>query len=341
MAIAVVKAVNQLSADNSVPNEFVLLRSGWNDYADGQLLFDAEAAGLVMARYAKRGLELTADYEHQSLSYPPVEAPASASKWTPELRNGDLIAASIKWTPRAARMIADGEYRYFSIAARIDTETKRIVEVINFGLTNLPAANGIEPLKAASITGAIPRQEKNEMKTVLVALGLSAELEESAAVVEASRLAELKRDVLAITKKSSVAEAIGALRAWEHSHEQVVALSAQVAKAEAEKRGLEFDALVAKGSADRKLTPAQLKGKWLADMRAREGGVIELKSYLEETPAFVEAKTEEPKETAASAESVSAEEWAVARAFVGDDTVAIKKRIAEIRELNASLKGKA
>lgn len=341
MGLIEIRAVAQLGLESdAAPSEFRLLAAGWNDYADGKLLFDAEAAQSVMQRYEARGLELTADYEHQSLTHPPVEAPASAKRWVPELRGGELWATSIAWTKRAAQYISEGEYRYFSIAARVEPKTKRIVELINFGLTNLPAANRISPLMAASITGAT-RQEQTEMKTVLVALGLSAELEESAAVVEASRLAELKRDVLAITKKNSIAEAVGALRAFADAHAQVVALSAQLAAIEAEKRGMEFDALVAKGIADRKISPALAKGTWIAEMRKRDSGCVELKAYLAETPALVDSKADAPQSIESAPEDVFTEsEIRVARAFVGDDSEEIAKRIREVRASNVNpLKG--
>ena len=147
--------VASISADGSVPTELRLFHAGVNKYSDGdQIDYDDEAAESMMSRYRERGIDLMADYEHQSLVRPPVEAPASAKKWTPEPRSDGFYATDIKWTDRAKEMIAAGEYRYYSIAARVNPKTKRVAEIINFALTNNPAANNLSPLKAASITAA-------------------------------------------------------------------------------------------------------------------------------------------------------------------------------------------
>lgn len=140
-----------ISNDGNVPSEIRLFQSGINHYSDGdKILFDEEAAESVMKRYREKGIDLMADYEHMSLQRPPIEAPASAKKWVPEVRGGDLIASSIGWTERAKSMIAAGEYRYYSVACKVDPKTGRCMEMINFALTNNPAAVGIAPLKAAS-----------------------------------------------------------------------------------------------------------------------------------------------------------------------------------------------
>lgn len=143
--------VASIGIDGNVPSELRLFHEGVNEYADGdRILFDEEAAQSIMSRYQSRGIDMMADYEHQSLQRPPIEAPASAKKFTPEVRGDGLYAADIRWTDRARQMITAGEYRYYSIAAKVDPKTGRAVELINFALTNNPAAIGIAPLKAAS-----------------------------------------------------------------------------------------------------------------------------------------------------------------------------------------------
>jgi phage I-like protein len=318
---------------SAVPTEFTLLRAGFNEFVDGKLLFDDTAAQSVMQRYQARGLELMADYEHQSLSVPPVVAPASAKKWTPELRNGDLVAANIQWTEKAASMIAAGEYRYWSIACRVDPKTMRVVEVVNFGLTNTPAANGIAPLVAASLAAGGQPEEPKNMKTVLVALGLSADMEESAAVVEAARFAELKRDILALSGKTSIAEALGVLRAQAQSHDQVVALNAKVAQLETEKRAQEFDALVKQGETDSKISPAMAKGEWIAQLRGKVDGCEQLRAFLASAPKLVQSAAEAPKDVQVSGDpELTADEIMVAKNFCAEgDTEALEKRLNDIK----------
>jgi hypothetical protein len=140
------KAQPKAQTKPTAPTEIRLLRAGWNDYEGGSLLFDTEASQAVMAKWRERGLELMADYEHQSLTVPPIVAPAAAKRWVPEVRRGDFYATQIEWTAKARAHIEAGEYRYFSIAARVDPKTQRVREMINFALTNNPAANRIDPL---------------------------------------------------------------------------------------------------------------------------------------------------------------------------------------------------
>lgn len=326
---------DQYADANAVPSEFCLLNAGWNEYSDGRLLFDEEAAQSVMQRYAARRLDLMADYEHQSLSPLPVIAPASAKKWTPEVRNGALYATAVQWTAKARDMIAAGEYRYFSIACRVDPKTFRVVEVINFGLTNTPAANGIAPLMAASLNSGMRPGESQTMKTVLVALGLSADMEESAAVAEAAKLADFKRDVMAIAQKSTTADALGTLRALAASHEQVVALNAKVVQLESEKRQQAFDALVKQGEAAKQLSPAMVGGEWIAQLRDKTDGIEQLRAFLATAPKLVQSQAEAPKEAQASGDAeLTSEEIEVAKRFCAPgDADALRERLEGIKAI--------
>lgn len=319
-----------------VATEFCLLKAGDNSYADGDtILFDDEAATETMKRYSARGLDLMADYEHQSLARPPVQAPASAKKWVPEVRGGSLYATQIAWTTRAKSMLTEGEYRYFSIACRVDTKTRRCVELLNFALTNLPAGNGIQALVAASRTF----NEENEMsKTLIVALGMNADADETAALSRASRLADLERDVLALTKAKSLNEASGVLHAMRESHEQVVALNARVVQLESDAKGADFDALVKQGQADSKLSKAQAGGEWIKSMRARATGLDELRGYLKEAHAIVAASTAivENASAVVDGEELTADEIAIARKFVAEgDNAALTKRLEGLKALKA------
>lgn len=319
-----------MDAPDKVPSEIRLLKAGSNEYAagdtDAQLLFDADSAQQVMARYQKRGIRLKADYEHQSLQQPPIQAPASAKRWTPEIRKGELWATDIQWTRKARQMIADGEYDYFSIAARRDT-SNRITEIINFALTNNPAANGIEPLVAASITA----QPEKRMKTVIVALGLRADAEEADALAAVSSLKEFEREIVTLSGKSDRAGALGALRAMHQSHEQVVSLTASVKQLEADKRGQEFDALVKKGQDAVQISPAMANGEWLKALRGKEDGVAQLTSFLASAPKLIAGDA--PREVVKigeTAEGFTKEEIAIAKTMTGGDPVALKANLTAL-----------
>jgi phage I-like protein len=328
-------SLGDYASAEDVPSEFTLLKAGVNEYVDGDtIVFDSDAATAVMQRYTKRGIELMADYEHQSLQVPPVIAPAAAKKWVPEVRDGALVASSIAWTDKARAMIAAGEYRYFSIAARVDVKSKRIVELINFALTNNPAANQIAPLVAASrrfdeeapspVTTHTESEQMPMSENVVMALGLKADTDEASAVVEASTLAGMKKELLEITKARSVADALGTIRAYGEAQRQLLAMQARMHEIETEKRKAEFDALMKQPDVLQKLSPALQKSEWLANLRSKDDGPAQLRSFLASAPMFVPPAEEQ--DTVESVE-ISDSEMQMIKRFVGDDADALKARI--------------
>lgn len=324
---------------DGVATEFCLLKSGANSYADGDtILFDDQAAAETLKRYTARGIDLMADYEHMSLSRPPQPAPASAKKWVPEIRGGDLYAAQIAWTDKAKSMLEAGEYRYFSIACRVDAKTNRCVELINFALTNLPAGNGLTALVAASRN--FNEQDDEMSKTLIVALGMNADADESAAVAKASRLADLERDVLALTHTKTLHEASGVLHAHAAAHGRVLALTAELEQAKRKSLSAEFDALVKQGQDDKKLTKAQASGEWIATMRARDTGCDELRAYLKEACVLVAKSADivENEKPVEKSEDISAIDKKIAERLVGQDPVALKKHLDDLRAYRVSLK---
>lgn len=184
------------------PEAFQIFAAGDNDTAKGLFLFDDQAAASVMAAYAEHRVDLTMDYEHQALAYPPIEAPASCMSWVPEIRNGGLWATQCKWTDRARSFLSAGEYRYFSPAFEhedVDDQRQRVVKVLNVALTNIPAMRGIAPLVAASRLDRTGK-ETHAMDWEAKAKQLEAQLTELTA-----KLTALESDKAELTAKLNAA----------------------------------------------------------------------------------------------------------------------------------------
>lgn len=118
----------------------------------GTFILTDEGAAEVMQRYIEHGTDLHFDYEHLSIEPEKNATPdlAAAAGWFDlELRNDGLWAVNIRWTPRAERMLRDGEYRYISPAFHADEEGY-IHELVNIAITNLPATDNLNALVAAS-----------------------------------------------------------------------------------------------------------------------------------------------------------------------------------------------
>jgi phage I-like protein len=182
----------------AVPGEFCVFRQGLNETEKGTFLFDETAAELVMSHWTERKIDLSMDYEHMSLHDPPLEAPNSATRWIPQVRNGELWATEVKWTDRAGGYLLAGEYRYFSPAFEFEEKSRRVTKLINIALTNNPAMRGITPLVAASTNAKETRMDFEKLYNELKAANatLTAELSATSAKVTelTAQLANKKKD---------------------------------------------------------------------------------------------------------------------------------------------------
>ncbi len=137
-----------LDSDGKPPKEFCIFPFGKFETSKGTFVFDEKAAKSVLGFYKDQGNDLSIDYEHMAVCDPPVIAPA-AGHFNLELRKEGLYAVQVRWTPRAAEMLKNKEYKYFSPAFAIDKESHRITKLLNIALTNIPATKNMAPLVAA------------------------------------------------------------------------------------------------------------------------------------------------------------------------------------------------
>jgi hypothetical protein len=136
------------------PSEFRIFTAGAVDTVKGTFVFDDVAAAAVMAEYEKHGIDLMIDYDHASLgtgmSPDPAQAGKAAGWFNLQLRNGELWAVNVRWTPPAAEALSRKEWRFMSPAFTTD-ESGRVTSLLNVAITNLPATRNLQPLMAASL----------------------------------------------------------------------------------------------------------------------------------------------------------------------------------------------
>lgn len=145
-----------IGADGELPTEFRIFVQGWNDSEKGKYLFDAEAAKDVMDAYQAWGVDVAIDLEHQMLIDGPSVDPTArdARGWCKlEVRNGELWAVGVTWTPDGDARLAQKRQRYVSPAFTSDPKSKRITQIINIAITALPATHNTPALVAASLSG--------------------------------------------------------------------------------------------------------------------------------------------------------------------------------------------
>lgn len=158
--------------DGALPTEFRLFVKGWNDTEKGRFLFDDDAAASVMTAYASWGVDLMIDLEHQSLEVEPGAPDPTARDargWCRlELRNGELWACDVRWTPDGTARLQNKTQRYVSPAFEADPETNRVLQMINIAIVAMPATHNTPALVAAS------RKELGRMDPKLVRQALEA-----------------------------------------------------------------------------------------------------------------------------------------------------------------------
>lgn len=263
------------------PKEFRLFRAGANETTKGVFLFNEESQKSVMDAFVKHGAELVLDYEHKMLEWGARADDMIAAGWfLPELRDGELWATNVRWTPKATAHLRNAEWRYTS-PAFVTGEDGRILELINTAITNLPATHGLDALVAAAarflsrnpqdtqptrtnqITPAEPAKKETSMKNILIALGLSESASEADAIVALSRLrdgtAQDKQaitQVLSIAETKTIEEAIGKVAGLRDEAAKVSKLSARVVELESGLRKKEVEAIVGEKVTAGFLTPA-------------------------------------------------------------------------------------
>lgn len=160
------------------PAEFRIFAFGTIQTVKGDFVFDQEAAERVLETAERWGNRFSIDYEHQAVL---GEGPAPAAAWFDlELRDDGLWAVNVEWTERAAEFLRQREYRYFSPAFDFDPKTRRITELVNVALTNLPATREMQPLVA---------KRSVDRRTAAIAAAMSFRAIEAGLLKEIGRIA--------------------------------------------------------------------------------------------------------------------------------------------------------
>lgn len=213
------------------PTEFRVFPAGPFTTTKGIFIFSPKSAQDVMTAHAARALPLMGDYEHQtdaeSFGFPPMEAPASATEMTPEIRANaqgqpELWVKDVKWTDRAKSYLESGEYRLFSPVFG-HTPDGEITSINRIALTNKPAMDGLVPLVAA--TEAEDDAQESDMKCT-----------NTECVATATELSELKARCTALsTENEQLTAKLKTFDQWaqeeKKEHEQLTALTGQTDKA--------------------------------------------------------------------------------------------------------------
>jgi hypothetical protein len=133
-----------------LPTEFRLFRRGSNQTSKGTFVFDDLAAQSVMTSFRQEGTRGMFDLEHLSLDTRAPNYDPDARGWYDlEVRNGELWAVNVNWTPDGQRRLTEKTQVYTSPAFDVD-EQGRVTKVYNVAITAMPATYAPAALVAAS-----------------------------------------------------------------------------------------------------------------------------------------------------------------------------------------------
>lgn len=190
------------------PEEFRIFRAGVNDSTKGPVLFDEQAAASVMAAWKKWGVDLMIDLEHQALDADErarADAPDARGWFRLEVREGELWAVGVRWTPDGARRLREKTQRYISPAFHVDDDD-RVTELVNVALVAMPATHHAAPLVASRDT----RKRKTLAALTACATVLSANMDPEQVKAALAAIKEGDADKALELLESMVASAAGA-----------------------------------------------------------------------------------------------------------------------------------
>lgn len=270
-----------IGASGEPPTEFRLFKAGENETTKGTFTFDAKAAELVMAAAAQRaGVEYPIDLEHLSLDDEAPHFDPDARGWFRlEVRNGELWAVDVRWTPDGARRLNERTQRYVSPAFVTDSDG-RVAEVVNVALVAMPATHGTPALIAAGRRNRMKtlKDRKNELAARLsIANGKLVKLADGEGDAPSGKFAAIK---------AAAADASTALAAIDEASKDVDAAMSAVDTALAAVQKFEAAVAAMSGGApasppdDPQTNAAQDGGDETQKMARKEAELISLRNEL-------------------------------------------------------------
>lgn len=249
----------------------------------------AEIAARVIARAQRRTARMVVDYEHQTLKAEELGEAAPASGWIDRAslryEPGVGILGAIDWTPRAAQMIAGGEYAYLSPVFLYSPDDGEVLLLRHVALTNEPALDLPQVALRAELGTDFSTEEEPPMtllQQLLASLGLAKETSEADALTAVAALKAKADQVDGLNVKVAALSSQAPDPAKFVAVETMSALQAEVAALTSQINGDKVSKVVEAALTAGKLLPAQKD--WALSLG--KANLAALTEYVEKTPAI-------------------------------------------------------
>ena len=243
-------------APPSPPEWVMLVPAGVFSGRDGRGPYRLDDKAVLEA-FARGGIDLPIDYDHQTLEADAKAGPVPAAGWIKALEARDgALWGRVEWTPKAAELITQKEYRFLSPVFRHD-KTGRVLALEGAGLTHYPNLD-LEPVAHAK--GDAMPEDLFERLVMMLNLPATTTPEELVAELQKAidQLAALKTE--AQSRQPNPAEWV--------PMSQHKTVAEELAKLQAEVAAQKAEALVSAAMRSGKLAPA-LKD-WAQDYASRD-----------------------------------------------------------------------
>ncbi len=124
--------------------------------------------------------------------------------------------------------------------------------------------------------------QEPSMKSVLAALSLKDNASETEALTAFNKISDERKQLLALTGKDSVADAVGILAAWKSQASELVGVKAAMEKQAAEQADRDFDAEIIAGKVAHKLAPSDSheRNVFALSFKGKPDAISTVSSYI-------------------------------------------------------------
>jgi phage I-like protein len=202
----------------------------------------------------------------------------------------------VEWTSQAQEYLRHREYRYFSPVLKLDPESRKPTQLMQVGLTNVPAIKGLKPLVArrqgeSGTTGVaqaqalkVHQEEKGEtMEKLKRLLGLDPEADLEAVEEKALEVLRDLQAALDLPGEASAGQIQGALTALKAGAGQALQMQEELQTLRCRLAEQAASQVVEEAMKAGKVSPAQREWACQYFRRDPEG----FKTYLAKAPKIV------------------------------------------------------
>lgn len=259
---------------------------------DGRAFKMSNPQAFVDAQRASNSKPILVDYDHLSSFMPEENGDQTAAGWIEklEVRDGE-IWARVAWTIRAAKQIADREWRFVSPEFRVNKKTGEIAMLDAVALVNRPAFQ----MKALARASATKPGDTPMLKEIAKALGLSEDATEEQ-ILTAIREKDQELETAKASQSTPSTKDFMPRADYDRVLARAEKAEGKLTEAQEAARKDEVETMIASAVSAGKIAPAS-KDHYVALAMASDDGFEEVKKLTDTLPKITDPSNLDDKST--------------------------------------------